>query len=454
MSANARLDAGPLAAAIMAARTRSPWLGINTAAEATRWASILRRAHSLAVREDRIPALTRSLVASSWGRATGSGVDPDGRAPRILDDSHAKRAFAEHPISPVLPKVERILVEATKSTKGFSALSDADGLLLWVEGSAEGLEAASGAGFVPGHLASETAVGTNAVGTALAVDDPVQIFSAEHFSRRLHGLSCVAAPIRDPDSQRTIGVLDLSAGFSALHPHSLALVTSIAMTIEGHLATEARRLDDRRRAAYVERVSGGEHSALVAESGRVLAASPRGWLGDRIAIGAGALPVLPRGVALEETRIEGAFLVRAGAASEQLGPDRLVLEPTGFGRVRVTIGDWSLDLSRRRSEILMLLALNPQGLSGLELCSKLSGTAPKPVTLRVEMSRLRKLLGPAIATSPYRIAAAVDADRTALAAELQQMATSPPGVTSFVGRPSFDGEQDTERGETRWEASA
>lgn len=404
-------------------------MGIEPTADSVSWSRLLRRAHSFALRNGRAPKAMRSLVANSWNRATAANIDPDGRAPRLIDHSEASRAFAENPISSILPRVESVLAEATRGTQGFAALSDAQGLLLWVDGSPSGLETAAGAGFVPGHLASEAAVGTNAVGTALAVGDPVQIFSAEHFSRRLHRLACVAAPIRDAESGATVAVLDLSADFAAMHPHSLSLVTSVAMTIEVLLAVEARRRDDLRRAVYLDLVASGayEHSALIAESGRVLAASPRGWLGSRVRTGAAGQLSLPRGVELDERRIEGAMLVRARKGAPARKPGRVGVEPLGFGRVRVTIGGWSLELSRRRSEILMLLALNPQGLNGEELRAKLSGRAPKPVTLRTEISRLRNLLGPVIAASPYRIAADVDADPGALAAELQRVATSAPG---------------------------
>ena len=46
-----------------------------------------------------------------------------------------------------------------------------------------------------GAQCGEQAVGTNAMGTALAVDHPVQIFSAEHFAEPVHEWTCAAAPL-------------------------------------------------------------------------------------------------------------------------------------------------------------------------------------------------------------------------------------------------------------------
>lgn len=45
---------------------------------------------------------------------------------------------------------------------------------------------------------SETAAGTNGIGTSLAIQEPVMIFGAEHFQAQYHDLACYAAPIYDP----------------------------------------------------------------------------------------------------------------------------------------------------------------------------------------------------------------------------------------------------------------
>ena len=53
-------------------------------------------------------------------------------------------------------------------------------------------------------------MGTNAIGTALAIDHAVQVFSAEHFSAKQHTWWCSAAPIHDPATGAVLGVVDLS----------------------------------------------------------------------------------------------------------------------------------------------------------------------------------------------------------------------------------------------------
>src|SRR5581483_3379887 len=107
--------------------------------------------------------------------------------PAVLDDRQRRRALASNPAAAHLGEIERLLGEALGGGS-FAVLSDPHGVLLWASGDPAALAGAAGSGFLPGHLCSEEAVGTNAVGTAIALDAPVQIFADEHFSRRLHGL--------------------------------------------------------------------------------------------------------------------------------------------------------------------------------------------------------------------------------------------------------------------------
>jgi hypothetical protein len=318
-------------------------------------------------------------------------------------------------VSQLLPLIESMLTEATEDARYFAVLSDADGVLLWAGGHPQALEIAVGPGFLPGHLCSEGAVGTNAVGTALELDHPVQIFSAEHFNRRLHGWTCSAAPIHDPESHRILGVLDLSGSFRTGHPHSLSLVSAVARVVEGKLAEGVARRDERLKALYLERIAQGVRgrSALVTRAGRVLAASPRGWLGSRVNLaGAGRL-ILPNGVPVEAEpmgeRAEG-LLLRSVASGRPLRRPQLVVEALGSRRAVIVTGGDRIELSPRHSEIVALLGLHPEGLTSRELARELYGPGGKRVTVRAEVSRLRAQLGSVLASNPYRLDADVSAD--------------------------------------------
>ncbi|MER6503303.1 GAF domain-containing protein, partial [Streptomyces sp. NPDC001455] len=191
---------------------------------------------------------------------------------------------------------------------------------------------------------AESVAGTNAPGTALAVDRPVQVFAAEHFRRTVQQWTCAAAPLHDPRTGRVLGAVDITGGDRLAHPHSLAFVQAVARAAESQLALLAPAPGD----GTVQLTALGRDEALLVAGGR---------------------------------------------------------------RVR---------LSRRHSEILVTLARHPEGLGGDELLVELyEDESVTPVTLRAELSRLRRLLGPELLLSrPYRLSAVVDADFDTVARRL------------------------------------
>ena len=76
----------------------------------------------------------------------------------------------------------------------------------------------------------------------------------------------------------------------------------------------------------------------------------------------------------------------------------------------MTLNGERTKLTPRHSEIILLLALTPDGLNSLELGRELYGPDFHPTTVRAEMSRLRRLLGPLLSTGPYRLDAEVHSD--------------------------------------------
>jgi hypothetical protein len=114
---------------------------------------------------------------------------------------------------------------------------------------------------------------------------------------------------------------------------------------------------------------------------------------------------------------------RAGSTSSGRGL-AVVIEALGRSDALLTVDDSrgrreTLRLSPRHSEILLLLASAPRGLSGDELAILLYEEDSAASTLRVELGRLRALLGDdLLASRPYRLVAEVAGDWLALEARL------------------------------------
>ena len=81
-----------------------------------------------------------------------------------------------------------------------------------------------------------------------------------------------------------------------------------------------------------------------------------------------------------------------------------------MGEPRAWLDGSPLHLSPRHAEILALLALRPEGLTSEQLGAALYGPGYPVASVRSEVSRLRRLLGSALATRPYRLEADLDAD--------------------------------------------
>ena len=239
-------------------------------------------------------------------------------APVVADEEETHDLWEDHPLGRAYPLIRNCLSATAEEGGYLIVISDADGVLLCIEGSAAiRMRAAEVMNFAEGTLWSEPGAGTNAIGTAVAVDHAVQVFGPEHFHEPVQRWVCSAAPIHDPDTGSLIGVIDLTGDFSTVHPASLAVATATAAAVEGSLLLDLQERDARLRARYGDAVMRAPAtSALVAPSGRPITRLPATWgATDRLTIppGGGEL-ILPNGahaVAEPVSPSLNAFVVQA-----------------------------------------------------------------------------------------------------------------------------------------------
>lgn len=229
-------------------------LAVPPGADPAKLTRFLTVAHDEFVSTGLAGPAVRKMVVESWQRSVNSGINPeDARAPIRLREEALAEIRAAHPLSTVMPVIRRLLVDSAAEAGLLVAVSDAAGQLLWVEGSSSLRARAEAMHFVPGADWSEASAGTNAPGTALALDRPVQIFGPEHLSRQVTPWSCSAAPIHDPDTGAILGVLDLTGGQEVAAPTSLSLVRATVAAAEAELK--------------LHRLSGDSHRPRVTTSG-------------------------------------------------------------------------------------------------------------------------------------------------------------------------------------------
>src|SRR3954449_9872876 len=239
--------------------------------------------------DDGEPDDVRGPIVDSWRRSFAAGVDPTGHhlAPVVASEDEADMRWREHPLARAAPIIHECLAAISDEADHLIVITDADGVLLSVQGSPRlRLRAADSMNFTEGTLWSEPGAGTNAIGTAIAADHAVQVFGPEHFNEVVQRWTCSAAPIHDPDTGSLLGIIDLTGDFSTVHPHSLAVATATAQAVEASLRLELQEIDARLRARYGDRVAPGK--ALVAPSGRAITQLPKSWRAQgRLAVPAG-----------------------------------------------------------------------------------------------------------------------------------------------------------------------
>lgn len=350
-------------------------------------------------------------MAASWQRVAASGVDPGG-APEIapLTQPEVERRRTASGMDRFLPLFTESL-RAVLEAGQMLVLTDADGRVLWRRGTPAVRAMADRLGFVGGSAWTEANVGTNAIGTALVLGEPVHIHGPEHFVDAHTRWGCAAAPVIDPWTGRTVGVVDVSGPSTSMHGAGLAAVALAARVASLELVHERHRALDRLRTRFAPlpaRVSGPV--VVVDEDGHVALSSGL-QLADVITLprdlvpGEVWLPTL--GTVIAEP-LAGGWLLRIGA--DPGSATALVLDLSGppTARVHGAAGSWSHRLTPRHAELMLALVLSGhEGATAAELADLLFADATREVTVRAELSRLRRALGTILCARPYRVAGGV-----------------------------------------------
>lgn len=385
----------------------------------------------------RVAGPIRSVIRASWRRMRVQGMSPGG-APEITplaqDELFRRREVSG--LQPLMPLLRQHLLPACEATGQLMVVADVDGRVLWREGQVGVLRHADRLGFVGGSAWTEGNVGTNAIGTALVTEAPVHIHAAEHYAESHTPWTCAAAPLRDPSTGRVLGVVDLSGPAHTVHAGTLSMVTLAARLAELEIRSAVQdRLQTLRSIAapLLARLDG---RALVVTTDGVTAAATGFVPPDRVALpggfDGGDAWVAGFGLVAAEP-LPGGWLLRVedDAAVGSITAIRVDLS----SRIpRATLhgpsGSWTHDLTPRHGEILLTLLLHRDGRSASEVADDLFGDPARTVTVRAEMSRLRKVLGTVISHRPYRIAHDVHAELVAPADRSTALTASSAPVVS------------------------
>ena len=153
----------------------------------------------------------RPVVLEGWMRCRAQGIDPRvERAPldiipeelqSILHNGEIGRAGKS-----ILDGFQRLM----GGTCHVAVLADAQGRILYEVGHPEIQARLAEINLKAGAVWAEPVVGLNGVGTPLAIGRPEFVFGHEHYCQGWQPWICYGSPVRDPDSGRIVGVIDIT----------------------------------------------------------------------------------------------------------------------------------------------------------------------------------------------------------------------------------------------------
>lgn len=209
----------------------------------------------------------------SWQRSLAAGLSPKGAMHDVAhaDASQLRTALAcNHDLVAHSKPVMEYLFDQVRRSQGMVILADQTGTLMHTMGHADFLDKAERVALTSGASWLEQHRGTNAIGTALAELQGIEIHGAEHFIERNAFLTCTAVPIFS-GRRELMGILDISGDQRTSQPHTLGLVSMAARTIENRLLIASTR-----RQTRLHLHAHPEGIGSIAEG--ILALSEDGWI--------------------------------------------------------------------------------------------------------------------------------------------------------------------------------
>lgn len=379
----------------------------ETSRRATRqnaWVAFVRDGDEQ-VLKDLPPAL-----AQSWCRARACGVDPALHSlPLLRARPQQTGNFLRRELLNATENFFQSVVSSSDEPRLLLILADADGTVIKRSGSRALLRVADRFNIVPGAVAAEQFIGTNACAEALYTRQISRVDLYEHYCEAFFEFADIAAPILDPSSGAVLGSLDLVQWKKPLNDQLHLLIRTAVGSFESHLREHAQwdyicLLENLQRHSC----GYGVAALLLDDDGIIRAASPEcaHWIGGGRSLFRGqAVTSVPELQHLDDETLSkvlrqkslrpvpipltdgerGVLLTRVESTDSSLG---------GRILVRFIRNDASRDPARRAGAILPFgdfVGRDPGLLRLLEYAAKVAGTNA-PVFITGETGTGKELL--------------------------------------------------------------
>lgn len=174
------------------------------------------------------------IIQESKQKCIALGIDSEQIPACINRFSNEELEKQRYMYSEMLEVINYFVDRFLSSTSGnpyLIAITDHEGYILAFKGDASIIDVANQLGIQEGVQFSEE-VGTNAIALSIRHGQPIEIYGEQHYHTVLQDLSCCTAPIRIDEGKRIVGTLSLMTGLDFAHPSLLALISTLADSIE------------------------------------------------------------------------------------------------------------------------------------------------------------------------------------------------------------------------------
>jgi len=201
-------------------------------------------------------------ITRSWQRCLTLGLRPVDAVTfdAVSEQSMRRVVEASRPLVAAARPVLGQLAHAMAHTRYFAILTNADGVVVDVDGPVDRTDRRASLITRLGVNLSELAVGTTAISAALQEQHPVWLHRGEHFFNDNGAYTCAGAPVFGPQGQ-CVGMLDLTGVDVPERPELKHLVAQCATRIEAALLAQQPH-------ALLMRLRWAQDGALVGEAAR------------------------------------------------------------------------------------------------------------------------------------------------------------------------------------------
>lgn len=205
-------------------------------------------------------------VWSSWQRSRRHGVEPATRlAPiAVAGDGLEQLRLRNQMLMAAAKGLFMTTAHLLARSGSIMLLTDAQGVVLEMAGDHATMAAARDIRLIEGGNWNEGVIGTNGIGTALAMRTPAQVHTTEHFCSGIKLWVCAAAPIFMPGTDQILGVVDISCPPASYQVNNLALAVASARQIEAVLAERISQEHRRLLEACLQMSGRADSQALLA----------------------------------------------------------------------------------------------------------------------------------------------------------------------------------------------